>query len=170
MDYFNYYTITGLIAIIALSLSLVWFAWLAQYQYAGTPYPPLAEPAPDRWELSDEQVTDTGITDTNQGPKRKCRIPGTSEQNAGTIHTDDATYASLVKFLPGARFGKYDQGVFVPFVVPFSSTDILEFPKGNVYIDFSAVDICTRKLWANTFNVVWDGVSNYNYCNREPTK
>lgn len=170
MDYFNYYTITGLVAVIVLSLVLVWFAWFVQYQYAGTTYPPLAEPCPDRWQLSDEQVTDTGVADTNQGPKRKCLMPGTVGPNVGTLHTDDPTYASLVKYLPGARFGKYAQGVFVPFTVPFSSTDILEFPKGTVYVDFSGVDICTRKLWTNTFDVVWDGVSNYNNCNKEAKK
>jgi hypothetical protein len=35
------------------------------------------------------------------------------------------------------------------------------------YIDFNNNEwsgLCDKKTWANTNNIVWDGVSNYNNC------
>jgi hypothetical protein len=156
MDYFNFYTITLLIAIISLSLILVYFAWIMQYQDAGTPYPPVsaAEPCPDRWQLSED--------------KTKCLIPAATGINVGTIHTDDSTYSSQARYLPGAIFGTYTSGsspTFVPVDMKNPpTTAAADFRAGNMYVDMGKVDICDRKKWANTFSVIWDGVSNYTKC------
>lgn len=132
-------------------------AWFMQYQYAGTPYPPVtaAEPCPDRWQLSADNT--------------KCLIPATTGQNVGTIHTDDSTYLNQAKFLPGAIFGKYTttNGVstFVPVDIKNPPTTMAsDFQTGKMYVDMTKVDICDRKKWANTFSVIWDGVSNYTKC------
>lgn len=34
----------------------------------------------------------------------------------------------------------------------------------NTSIPFENRTICEKKRWANTFDVVWDGVTNYNKC------
>lgn len=156
MDYFNYYSIVSLTAILVLSLFLAYIVWIMKYQNAGTPYPPTASTkCPDGWTIN-------GTT---------CIIPSktdTTNTNQGVIHAD---YAYFIKLLPGAMFSKLDTTTTPPTLTPVTVdgnkkpviTDA-DMAAGKIGVDMSKLDICVRKKWANEVKVNWDGVSNYNQC------
>lgn len=74
-----------------------------------------------------------------------CVIPGTNDVNFGNA----GTAVGFVK--------KEDDGITVDDSYP--QPDLT-----NTNISFENRTICEKKRWANTFDVVWDGVTNYNKC------
>jgi hypothetical protein len=36
--------------------------------------------------------------------------------------------------------------------------------NSNKLVTFKSLLVCDKKKWANKYNIVWDGVSNYNQC------
>lgn len=158
MDYLNFYSIVVFVAAIGFILCIAYFAWVMQYQDAGTPFPPesAAAKCPDDW----ESVPQTS----------RCRIPGVGATNAGSIHTDDPKYAWFLQLLAGAQLGTYlsatagGERVWVPVTTPLTAAATADLRAGSMYVDFAEMDMCARKKWASAFGVLWDGVSNHNKC------
>jgi len=67
-----------------------------------------------------------------------CMIPNNNERNTGLI---------------------YNEGVLV-----LNSSNTEGINTDSKVIDFSGQSVCTKQEWANQYNVIWDGVSNYNDC------
>lgn len=149
MDYFNFYTMVSLVMIILFSLSMVYFAWIMQFQNAGTPFPPtgVASDCPDGWTLDS---------------KKWCKIPKVGGQNVGLIHTDDPKYTKFAKLVPGVH--KLDTTSAVPDTYSSTVTPV-DYKTGLVSIDFTDANMCAKKNWANLYKINWDGVSNYTKCN-----
>ncbi len=75
-----------------------------------------------------------------------CSIPSSSAVNVGNIYKSDGSLA-------------------------ISSTDTYGYDSTNNTINFtdggwssSKSAVCAQKDWAGTYNLIWDGVSNYNSC------
>lgn len=142
-DYFNFYSIVVLTAIIAFSMFMVYFSWIMQYQDAGTTFPPTGATIdrPDDWTTDDQGW---GV------------IPKINGQNTGLLHTDDPTYKKLVSSVPAV----HAISDTTPPVYSDKPTQV-QFKNGQVSIDFSKMDICARNKWAVLYKIKWDGVSNY---------
>ena len=136
----SFYLIVLGIAIVMLILVLTGIGLLMRTQTASSVYPPMANTCPDGWTI---------------GADGSCNIPASGPNMgfiiAGTPYTDavikDSLVASNKKDGPYASFSANS---FSPTDAAWSSNKL------------SAV--CQQKKWANTNNIVWDGISNYNSC------
>ena len=76
-----------------------------------------------------------------------CVIPTNGRTNTGTIYNNNGD----ITLLPSSTYG---------------------YVSGNSYINFNdamwgkmgKTTVCQQKDWTGKYNVVWDGVSNYNNC------
>jgi len=60
----------------------------------------------------------------------------------------------------GVNLGNYDS----PQTIDFGS-DTWTQATDLSNVDFSGLsETCAKKKWANTYDILWDGVSNYNSC------
>jgi len=76
------------------------------------------------------------------GELHKCRIPTFAEKhpNTGTIYNAKGENQ-------------------------LSSTNTQEYETGYINFDVNKWGgVCAMKHWANKYNIVWDGVTNYNKC------
>lgn len=101
-------------------------------------YPPIANQCPDYWQVAADGTS--------------CTIPVTpSDKNAGTIYTGTGS---------------------IPFsATPGNANYVPGYNSTNATINFSdagwsagKTSTCNQKAWATKYNIVWDGVSNYNSC------
>jgi hypothetical protein len=101
-------------------------------------YPPIANMCPDYWQVAADKVS--------------CTIPmSATDTNSGTI---------------------YDSTGSIPFsATPGNPSYIPGYNVTNSTINFSdagwsagKTSTCNQKDWATKYNIVWDGVSNYNSC------
>lgn len=74
-----------------------------------------------------------------------CAIPDSTAVNAGTLYKSDGTLA-----ISSSTYG-YD-----------ASKNAIDFTNGGWSTSKSA--LCEQKDWTGTYNIIWDGVSNYNSC------
>jgi len=137
MDIF--YIVVISIAAVLLILILTYIGILMkQTKGANTAYPPVQATCPDYWDY---------ITDTSS-----CVIPSSTEKNVGSIYGNVNANRPLILNSTNT-FGLKTSGTNA--VIKF--TDSGWISKGK-----SAV--CGQRDWANTYGIVWDGVSNYNGC------
>ncbi len=97
-------------------------------------YPPVASTCPDYWKVADDGVS--------------CTIPTKSENNVGNIYSGDTLLLNSTN-TPGYS----SNGV--------SST--IDFTNAG-WSSSSKSSTCSQKDWTGTYNIVWDGISNYNSC------
>ena len=75
-----------------------------------------------------------------------CSLPTSSAVNVGSIYNSDGSLA-----ISSADTYGYD-----------STKNTINFTDGGWSTSKSAV--CAQKDWTGTYNIIWDGVSNYNSC------
>lgn len=138
----SFYLIVLGIAIVMLILVLTGIGLLMRTQTASSVYPPMANTCPDGWTIA----ADGSCTIPSTGPNRGFII-------AGTSYTQTDIQNSLLKSTK--KDGPYPGTSFT--ASSFSPTDA-DWSSNKL----SAV--CQQKKWANTNNIVWDGISNYNSC------
>ena len=76
-----------------------------------------------------------------------CVIPTNGRTNTGTIYNNNGD----ITLLPSSTYG---------------------YVSGNSYINFNdamwgkmgKTTVCQQKDWTGKYNIVWDGISNYNNC------
>jgi hypothetical protein len=130
------------IAVVVLILLLIFIGILLSKGTANKVWPPTNTTCPDFW-----LVTDDG---------KGCAIPGNLGANSLNIGT---MYGNLPGNLPGQ--GQPLTTTFVNFNNPNA---YVESPTGD-YIDLTKFSgVCQKQCWSKQFNVVWDGISNYNSC------
>jgi hypothetical protein len=126
---------------IAITILIIVLAFYGIYMNSAikttAAYPPLPPPTcPDYW------------TVTGDG---SCQIPRptASSKNLGMIYGGTLTGASKLTTVNTPGVNNTNK------TINFSNAD---WSKGG------SSAICNQKAWANTLNVIWDGVSNYNGC------
>lgn len=80
------------------------------------------------------------------GEEGKCYIPSTGEKNAGSLYAADATPISNI---PG--YGSTSNGNYINF-------------QDAGWARSGKTQICAQSQWANSKQIVWDGVTNFNGC------
>lgn len=140
-----FYKITILVMIVFLILILTVIGILMGKKSNNLVYPPVASQCPDYWTFDGSY----------------CIVPNqvmiTSDD--GSSFEDDPNANVLNGFSSVKNIPQDTPGIFIE---PDETTQ-----KINIKIDFSDPGwsgTCSKKQWANTNNIVWDGVSNYNTC------
>ena len=136
----SFYLIVLGIAIVMLILVLTGIGLLMRTQTASSVYPPMANTCPDGWTIAADG---------------SCNIPSTGPNMgfiiAGTPYTTGVIQNSLIASnKKDGPYTSFSANSFSPTDAAWSSNKL------------SAV--CQQKKWANTNNIVWDGISNYNSC------
>lgn len=109
-------------------------------------YPPQSGSCPDYWSISTVDAS-------------SCIIPVKTDRNAGT-KTVDASGRSMTSVYDAS--GKLLLNATNTAGIN-ASTKSINF--GDAKWTTSGVSaLCAQKNWANTFGIVWDGVTNYNSC------
>jgi len=186
----RFYSIVLLVAVITLIIILTYIGMLMNYQQANqtTAFPPRASTCPDYWELAEDheqtcqipqqeysneydcqayvdrypdihdEIGGNDCTDTNVADNAKehwkfkgspeGRIPGKliKHPNVGNIYNDNNKIQLNSSNTPGYNF--------VDFSIDFNN-------KGWM---MKGTEMCSKKKWANSNGIIWDGVSNYNDC------
>lgn len=136
MDLF--YTIVLSIAVVLLILLLTYIGILmknAKTSGDGEIFPPVANSCPDYWGAS--------VSDPSS-----CIIP---RNVAGTKNMGSIYDVNGLTLNDGNTVG-YDAG---KNMINFNDT---RWSSGG------KIAVCAQKDWANKYNIMWDGVSNYNSC------
>ena len=140
MDVF--YTVVVIIAVVIMILALTYIGILISQKTIGANivgYPPIATTCPDNWETME---TTTGNT--------VCKIPTTDMKNAGALYdTTDVLDTGITGDTSG--YGREGDDKYIDFNNPLWSST-------------SEITTCAKKTWADTYNIQWDGVTNYTLC------
>jgi|UniRef100_A0A6C0H1V6 hypothetical protein len=141
-----FYTIVLAIAVILLIIVLTYIGVVMSNNNAKKGvYPPQSSTCPDYWALGDASM---------------CLIPADkSSRNAGTISKDAAgnVITTLYDKDNGLLLNESNTTGFNPIK---KAVNFGHAKWGSTGVS----TICAQKTWANTFGIVWDGVSNYNDC------
>ena len=123
-----------IIAAVLLILIFTTIGILTKYGTVQEVYPPVANNCPDYWVVR---------------PEGGCKLP--TSKNKGKI-TDGNVLTTV-----STETGK----IYTP---GYSSTEgYIDFSDSN-WGSLGKSALCAKKYWANTNEVAWDGVSNYNSC------
>ena len=140
MDVF--YTVIVIIAVVIMILALTYIGILISQKTIGANivgYPPIATTCPDNWETME---TSTGNT--------VCKIPTTEMKNVGALYdTNDVLDTGITGDTSG--YGTQGDDKYIDFNNPLWSST-------------SEITTCAKKTWADTYNIQWDGVTNYTLC------
>lgn len=139
MDYF--YLVTLIVAGILLILGLTYVGIRLGQQYSkgieDAVFPPVSKTCPDRW----------GSKTTNETPEKVlCKIPGETDINSGVSPDGTFDYKASNKT---HGFNNDD--------------DAIDF-NDEGWAKTGVSNTCALKKWANTYNIQWDGITNYNGC------
>jgi len=149
MDYF--YIIVPAIGIIILILLLTFIGILLRSQYNKSVFPPTSNTCPDGWSTTSSS---------------KCIVPTASTsnyQNTGVYPNGDLYDATGVYGGLNPRYSNKNP----PYLIHSSSSSspgYLLDPSSGSWSQKGLTTICAKKAWANQYNILWDGVSNYNQC------
>lgn len=137
----DFYGIVIIIASCFLIVCLIIMGLIMQRMNANNPFPPVVNPCPDSWEVKGNA----------------CVIPMTNS-NIGTIPNQ---LTSFVKNTYGINDYPYSQ--FGSNVTnPLDGTTTIDFNDSGWNSSSSA--ICSKKSWASTYGISWDGITNNNGC------
>lgn len=137
----SFYLIVLGIAIVMLILVLTGIGLLMRTQIASTVYPPMANTCPDGWTI---------------GADGSCTIPS-SGSNMGFINPT-RPYNNVAAIQTSLIATNKKDGPYPSFTADsFNPTDA-------AWSSNKLSAVCQQKKWANTNNIVWDGISNYNSC------
>ena len=138
----TFYIVVLSVATILLILILAYFGIVLQSKAKSqTAYPPKPpNNCPDYWSAS--------------GDGKGCQIPDptmSNSKNLGTVYNKTALDVYT------------EDSVLTAENTPGLTGSVIQF-SDNGWTAGGKSAVCTQKSWANTYGVVWDGISNYNGC------
>ena len=138
----QFYMIVIGIAIVFLILIMVFMGLMMQDQNQNTVFPPTSSTCPDGWGVTTDGSCNIPQNATALGGKNVGNLEFTNGGNnfKGLNHT--SSYPKNLN-ISGNKFSPSD-------------------PKWTWGTTTS--NICGQQLWAQKYNITWDGVSNYNSC------
>jgi hypothetical protein len=159
MDPFFLYVSIGALVILILILTLVGVS-LTQMQSMDS-FPPTQNTCPDYWDVSLNPAFCGIPTDSNMSNKGYLSIKDTK---TGIDKTD----AQNIGMCKGPGFGCNKDGDLLNIANAPSSNNF-QYVKLNNNTSWSTLypgitERCAKKNWAQTLNISWDGVTNYNGC------
>ena len=98
---------------------------------------------PDNWKNIKDEESDTNY---------KCVIPSEGELNSGSLYT-----GSELKDTVTSAPGYFAEDTTLPARIDFTVDGWAGY-KGGQTSD------CSKRTWSSEHGVLWDGVTNYNYC------
>ena len=130
------------IAAIVLIIILIVIGVLLSKGTTNKAWPPTNTTCPDYWLVSDDG--------------KECTIPRNLEANSLNVGT---IYGNLPGEFP-------DQGAPVsPTFVNNQNPDAYVSSPAPAHFNLDKFSgVCQKQCWSKQFNIVWDGVSNYNNC------
>ena len=135
-----FYKIVIIVAIVLLILILTYVGiLLAEKKLTGenlVGFPPVKSSCPDNWESK---------VDANDNVF--CVVPTANNKNVGSL----LEAASLT-----ANSNIYE-------TTTFPGTNVINF-SDSLWAGSGKTADCAKKDWANTYDVLWDGISNYTKC------
>ena len=139
MDYF--YIIVSAVLIVFLILILAYYGIVIQNQLKqNQSYPPQPPSAcPDYWTLASDGT---------------CNVPKFGSKNTGKLYNSSN---NIVLSSASGSTG-YTSGYNIK-----EGTPTVNF-SDNGWSSGATSALCNKSAWANTYNVMWDGVTNYNNC------
>lgn len=146
MELFYIVTISVAIVLLILILSYVGLK-LANESVMDVVYPPNKMRCPDNWK---------NIKDDENDSDYKCVIPSSGELNSGSLYNDSDLKDSVTS-APGYFPEDTSSTPTLPARIDFSVDEWAGF-KGGQTSD------CSKRTWSSEHSILWDGVTNYNYC------
>ena len=137
----------GIVVGVAVSLLIIMLTYIGMQMESTTNvseagFPPVKQTCPDKWEAtldSDKQVL--------------CNVPDYAEnsmKNVGNIYGADGTISPVIaEATPGLQLA--------------NNKSTIDFNHAT-WSAYGLTSDCKKKEWANAYNIVWDGISNYNKC------
>ena len=165
MDPFFMYVSIGALVFLILILIVVGVS-MTQLQSLDV-YPPTQNACPDYWDVSSNPAY--------------CGVPvNSNSKNMGIIQIDTTGTKKQVKTSDKQNIGMCDNdpknfgckigGTFLELEsAPSPSNTNFQYVKLNNNNSWSILypgisERCAQKSWANTMNITWDGVTNFNGC------
>jgi hypothetical protein len=135
----DFYQIVILIAIAALSMIMIWFAYTIRNGNNTSTFPPVSNVCPDTWtQMNNDNSTVTCTatsTNTNMG----------TAESGGTLpsdsSSDDPTYTYTA-----------------------SPATYVMYPNSARWSNSGITPVCAQKRWTDAYQIQWSGVSNTNAC------
>lgn len=141
-----FYKIVIIVAIVILILALTYIGiLLSEKKLSGTStvgFPPVKNSCPDNWEA---------IVDENDSNKIYCKVPIANMKNTGTILKEKEDGTTNIENTIG-----YSEDVF-------ADTPVINFDN-SLWAGNGKTSDCAKKDWANTYDILWDGITNYSKC------
>jgi len=147
----GFYTTVLILAVLLLIVCLIIFGIMMKRSNKQLPFPPYADQCPVQW-----KPTTTG----------GCLVPNATNPNLGLFRPQFLNAANM-------DWPYYYQTYLTATPSKNNVTDVLQDFSNNlatrattgVALKFNDnVSLCDKYAWAKKFNVVWDGISNYNQC------
>jgi hypothetical protein len=109
-------------------------------------FPPIKQTCPDKWEATMNE-SDKNIL---------CVLPAFNEnsmKNVGNLYNAEGGVSEeTIAATPGYKRA-----------ASLAGDTVIDFNNAG-WSSFGLVSDCKKREWANTYNIVWDGISNYNKC------
>lgn len=131
-----FYIIVVSVALIVLIIFLTLVGLLMQNTSGTSNFPPVLNECPDYWTI---------------GADNSCKMPVQTSFNNQSIILNT---------------GNNKNGLILsdPKIAPYSIDGYSFSTKNPLWASKGETVMCAQKNWANSNNIVWDGVSNYNNC------
>lgn len=142
MELFYIVTISVAVVLLIIILSYVGLKMTSE-SVSDVAYPPNKMRCPDNWKNIKDEESDTGY---------KCVIPSSGELNSGSLYNGD-NLKDTVTSAPGY----FAEDNTLPARIDFTVDGWAGY-KGGQTSD------CSKRTWSSEHGVLWDGVTNYNYC------
>ena len=138
----TFYLIVLSIATIILILALTIIGVMLRNQYKKAVFPPKSSTCPDGWTYVDPSG---------------CKLPDittiSNYKNTGILPDNTTLYHPE------------NDSVYKNFFTKVGTSDYYLDPSNNKWASITGTTaICAQKNWATQYNILWDGVSNYNQC------
>lgn len=146
----DFYSIVLVVAIVVFFLMLVLMGLLITNATSTAVYPPMASACPDYWSV-----------DSNGN----CVFPG--ETGAATATGDGSTISNIGLYAQTSIVDISSNKPPYPVNLTTDGKTTLSFsfsPSDSRWSSRGYSTTCAQKDWATKYNIVWDGISNYNAC------
>jgi hypothetical protein len=142
MDLFYVIVVGVAIFLLIIMLTYIGMQMGSSAAASDTGFPPVKQTCPDKW---------TSILGSNN--QVLCNIPSyaaNSMKNAGNLYAADGTISpTIMAATPGLQTA--------------NNSSTIDFNHA-AWSAYGLTPDCKQKEWANSYNIVWDGISNYNKC------